>query len=142
MLALVLVRGLPGIRHDAKDTLKMLRLNRKMHCVVVPASDSYKGMIKKVRNYITYGELDEATLKLLVQKRGRKPGNMKLTEKEAAELISIIKAGKKISDGGFKPVFRLTPPSGGFKGEIKQHYPKGEVGNRGKEINKLLVKMI
>jgi len=40
-----------------------------------------------------------------------------------------------------EPVFRLTPPSKGFK-SIKEHYPKGDLGYRGKEINELLKRMI
>jgi large subunit ribosomal protein L30 len=36
----------------------------------------------------------------------------------------------------------LTPPSKGFRKSIKQHYPDGELGYRGKEINVLLKRMI
>jgi large subunit ribosomal protein L30 len=40
-----------------------------------------------------------------------------------------------------KPVFRLTPPSKGFK-SVKEAYPKGDLGYRGKEINELMGRMI
>ena len=41
-----------------------------------------------------------------------------------------------------KPVFRLTPPSKGFKKSIKQQYPNGEIGYRGEKINELILRMI
>ena len=35
-IAIILVRGLVGVRQDVKDTLSMLGLTRKNHCVVIP----------------------------------------------------------------------------------------------------------
>lgn len=139
MYAAIRIRGSVGLKKDIKDTLAMLRLHRKMHCVLLKESDSVNGMLKKVRSFITYGEVDDNILKLLIKKRGRKPGNKRLTEKEVEEVFKKIKSGEKLE---IKPVFRLTPPSKGFKRSIKQHYPKGELGYRGKEINELLKRMI
>lgn len=140
MYAVIRLKGLVKIREDFKDTLKMLRLNRKMHCVVLEENDINKGMIQKVKDRVTWGEIDDDILKLLIEKRGRKPGNERLTKEEAEDAFKKIKENKFPSE--IKPVFRLTPPSKGFKNSIKQHYPKGELGYRGKEINELLKRMI
>ena len=141
MYAVIRLKGLAKIREDFKDTLKMLRLNRKMHCVVLDENDVVKGMLQKVKDRVTWGEVNDDVLKLLVEKRGRKSGNVKLTKEEADNIFNKIKESKKIPSE-IKPVFRLTPPSKGFKHSIKQHYPKGELGYRGKEINELLKRMI
>jgi len=141
MYAVVRIRGSVDIRKEVKDTLAMLRLNRKMHCVLLRETDSMKGMLKAVNNWITYGEIEDNILKSLILKRGRKIGNKRLTEEEAEENFKKIKESGKIPDI-IKPVFRLTPPSKGFKKSIKEHYPKGELGYRGKEINNLLKRMI
>ncbi|MEM2203989.1 MAG: 50S ribosomal protein L30, partial [Sulfolobales archaeon] len=46
-------------------------------------------------------------------------------------------------DNIVKPVFRLHPPSGGFKGSIKKPYGNGgELGYRGQDINDLIRRMI
>ena len=43
---------------------------------------------------------------------------------------------------GIKPVFRLHPPSKGFKGKVKRSYTAGGVtGYRGENINSLIKKM-
>jgi len=129
------------MKKDIKDTLAMLRLSRKMHCVLIKENDVMKGMLQKVRNWITWGEVDDDTLKLLIVKRGRKIGEKKLTEQETEEVFKKVKENQKAPEE-IKPVFRLTPPSKGFKESVKQHYPEGELGYRGKEINELLKRMI
>lgn len=139
MYAAIRIRGSVGLRKDIKDTLRMLRLNRKMHCVVLKEVDSYKGMLLKVKDWITWGEIDDDVLKFMISKRGRKEGNKRVEEKEAESIFNDMKAGKKII---IKPVFRLRPPRKGFRKSIKQHYPNGEVGYRGKEVNELLKRMI
>ena len=40
-----------------------------------------------------------------------------------------------------KDVFRLSPPKGGFK-SVRRYWPKGDLGYRGKEIEKLIERMI
>ncbi|OGI11949.1 hypothetical protein A3K64_00560 [Candidatus Micrarchaeota archaeon RBG_16_36_9] len=141
MYAVIRIKGLAKIREDFKDTLKMLRLNRKMHCVILEENDVVKGMLYKVKDRITWGEINDDILKLLIEKRGRKSGDIRLTKEEAEKVFKETKEKNKVPDS-IKPVFRLTPPSKGFKNSIKQHYPKGELGYRGKEINELLKRMI
>ena len=146
--AVVRVRGSVHVREDIKDTLKMLRLTRVNHCVVVPENDSYKGMLQKAKDYITWGEIDEKTLKYLLKKRGRKVGDKRLSDEEVEKVFKEIvenedvQPPKILMKHHIKPVFRLAPPSKGFKKSIKQHYPKGELGYRGEAINELLERMI
>lgn len=142
MLAVIRVRGKIKIRKDIEDTLELLRLNRKMHCILLNETDSIKGMLQKVKDYVTWGKIDDDTLRLLVSKRGRKPGNKRIPPEEIEYILKEIKQGKKLIDIGLVPVFRLTPPSKGFRKSIKQHYPNGELGNRKEKINELLKRMI
>jgi len=141
MYAIIRIKGSVKLRKEIKDTLAMLRVHRKMHCVLIKETDTVKGMLNKVRNWITWGEIDDKILELMIRKRGRKQGNKRLTEKEIKDVFEFIKNNERIPDI-IKPVFRLTPPSKGFKKSIKQHYPNGELGYRGKEINGLLKRMI
>lgn len=140
MYAVVRIRGAKNARFDIEETFNLLRLRRKNHCILAKDTLPMKGMIRKVKDYVSYGEIDDDALRLLVSKRGRKEGGKKLTKEEAEKAVSELKSAGKATI--IKPVFRLTPPSGGFRKSIKQHYPNGEVGYRGKEINKLLEKMV
>ena len=63
--AVVLIRGLIGINKDIKKTLYLLKLRKKHVCIVIENNESNRGMLKKAKDYITYGEIDEKTLKEL-----------------------------------------------------------------------------
>ncbi|MFH1364040.1 MAG: 50S ribosomal protein L30 [Candidatus Aenigmatarchaeota archaeon] len=139
MYAVVRIRGSVGLDKKIKDTLSMLRLERVNHCVLIDKTPHMEGMVKKVRSYITWGEVDSKILEKLVEKRGRLPGNKKLEPKKAKEVARSIEKDKKVKE--IKPVFRLSPPSRGFKA-IRKDYPRGALGYRGEKINDLLKRMM
>lgn len=61
--ALVLIRGLCNVRTDIKDTIRMLGLTKKNSFVIRKQSESILGMIKKVKDYVAYGTVDETVVK-------------------------------------------------------------------------------
>ncbi|MEM5882701.1 MAG: 50S ribosomal protein L30 [Candidatus Aenigmatarchaeota archaeon] len=150
MLAVIRIRG--RARREIEDTLRMLRLNRINNCVLLPENPSFKGMVQKVKDFVTWGEIDKETLVELLKKRLRALGDKRVDEKILKEITnfdsfedfaSALLEGKvKLKDfKELKTVFRLTPPSKGFR-SVKEHFPKGDLGYRGKEINELLKRMI
>ncbi len=148
------LRGTVSVRPQIEDTLNKLHLVRLHHAVVLKLTPSLQGMITKSKDYITWGEIDAETAELLLVKRGRLPGGERLTDayvKKHSSYSSIKAFAKALAAGqasvtdveGLKPVFRLTPPTGGFKG--KRNLPVGMggiTGYRGKGINELASKMI
>ena len=142
MFAVIRLRGTVTARRKAVDTLRMLRLNRKMHCVLIQDTPSLAGMLQAVKDYVTWGEVGEETLKKLLEKRGRKAGNRRLTSDEIAIALRALHDGKGLKETAVKQVFRLIPAKKGFRHSIKQHYPRGELGYRGEKINELLERMI
>ncbi len=141
MFAVIRIRGSVNVAGQIEDTLRMLRLKRVNHCVVVSDTPDQRGMLQKARSYIAWGNISKEMLEAMVTKRGRKSQDAKLTEKEAKEATSkILKSGSS-KDAGIKPVFRLSPPSKGYK-SIRTDFPKGDLGDRGNKINELLKRMI
>ena len=69
-LAVVRVRGLVGIKSQVEVTMKLLRLYKKNFCVVIPNNKNYVGMVNRIKDYVTWGEIDNETHKLLIEKRG------------------------------------------------------------------------
>lgn len=151
MFAIIRIKGTVDVRKEVADTLMMLRLEAINNCVVVPETEDYKGMIKKVYDFVAYGSIEFSTFLEMLKKRGRFDGDKRLTEQDVKELgfKSIEEMAKSIFDGKIKmkdvpklkSVFRLTPPSKGHK-STKEHYPKGSLGNWEKEIKNLLERMI
>ena len=130
-LAVIRIRGQTGIKKDIKDTLKMLCLYRSNYCVVV--DDSLFGMIRKAKDYVTWGEIDDETYNLLVEKRGKEyKGRLTDSKKKINYKKFIIINNKK-----YKKYFRLSPPRGGFERKgIKTPFTKsGALGYRKEKIN-------
>lgn len=139
-IAIIRLRGLTGVRHDIKQTMELLRLYRKNYCVVVEANPSNWGMIKRVKDYTTFGEIDDKTYKLLVEKRGHEYKGREESYKGKIKYNKFIKIG----DNKIKPFFRLCPPRGGLgrKGLKASFTQGGALGYRGKEIVKLIERMV
>ena len=152
MLAVVRIRGKVNVRGEIEDTLKMLRLNRVNHCVLVPETSGYIGMLRKASGWVTWGNIDEKTAIKLFQERGMLTGNRKLDDKnlkKATKYDNIDKFVKDLFKGKakfkdypeLKSVFRLNPPRKGYK-SIRLTYPKGDLGDRKEKMNELRERMV
>lgn len=154
-LAVIRIRGKVRIRSPIADTLKLLGLNKKNHCVIVDDRKTYQGMIHKINDHVTWGELKPKTFEVLLKNRGKLKGNVSFNEdnlkknSKYKDLKSFTKDffdfKAELSDvAGLKPVFRLKPPNKGFeRGGIKRAFSTGGVlGNRGDKINQLIERMI
>ncbi|ODS39312.1 MAG: 50S ribosomal protein L30 [Candidatus Altiarchaeales archaeon WOR_SM1_86-2] len=154
-IAVVRVRGRVNIRKPIADTLKLLNLTRVNHCVVVPNTPQYTGMVNKAKDYITWGEINPDTAIKLLQKRARLDGNKRLDDEYLAKntryksidefakaFINLDAELKEVPE--LKPVFRLRPPKKGYEraGIKKPFSVGGALGYRKDEINDLLGKMI
>jgi len=149
----VRVRGTVNVRPDTKRTLQLLNLTRTNHCVLLEEKPSIKGMLQVAKDYITWGEIEKDVLSKLITSRGKIEGDKELTDdyiKSTTSYNSIDKLSQAIIDNKFKykdvpnvkPIFRLNPPKKGYEGIKKSFANKGTLGYRGKEINKLIQRMI
>jgi len=135
LYAAVMLRGTVRMTDKVHAIIKNLRLSGGNRCVLVPADDTYKGMLQLVSGYVTWGEINEKTLTMLLEKRGH------AVKKKAKSLASKALRDNALNSELVKSVFRLSPPSGGLRA-VRRHYPKGDTGYRGTEINQLLMRMI
>ena len=152
MYAVVQVRGVVNTNREIKDTLKMLRLHHINHCVLVPDTPAYLGMIRKVKDYVAYGEVDRETLAILLHTRGRLTGNGQLTDdyvRAHTPYADIDEFATALCSGEtsfrdlveIKPVLRLHPPRKGYKTIKRTFQQGGALGYYGPQINDLLYKM-
>ncbi|MBW2968514.1 uL30 family ribosomal protein [Candidatus Woesearchaeota archaeon] len=112
-IAVIRIRGLTKLRRDFTDTLTMLNLCQKNNCAVFENTSDIMGMIKKVKDFVTWGEISDDTLKLM-EKR------------------------KKDKFYALHP-----PVKGFEKKGIKMPFSKGgALGYRGDKINDLLKRMV
>ncbi len=127
--------------------IKNLDLHKLYSCVLLDNSPSNLGMIKKAESVLTYGEINNETLKKLLLKRARL-SNRKKYEWQDAQLDEtvqgLLSGNSSLEDAKIKRVFNLHPPIKGFerRGKKTPYSSKGVFGYRGANINDLLERMI
>ena len=147
--AVIRVRGKVGVKSEIEETLRRLRLTRVNHAVVIPETPEYEGMLRKAKDYITWGEIDAETLTNLILKRGKIRKDGKATEEKIKELSGMTLAefvekavSNEINIHKFLDPFRLHSPRGGYR-KVKLPYKVGgALGYRGDKINDLLRRMM
>jgi 50S ribosomal protein L30P, archaeal len=151
--AVVRVRGQPDVNRDIQYTMGLLGLTRVNHCVVVPENPSTKGMLQMVKDYCTWGEIDQETLSAMIRTRGKLSGDKDITDdylKEKTGFASVEDLSKAIIENEYrmrdvedaKPVFRLHPPIKGYEGNKRSYTNGGALGYRGEAINDLINRML
>ncbi|MFN3910182.1 MAG: uL30 family ribosomal protein [Candidatus Anstonellaceae archaeon] len=144
LFAVIRIRGRRKLNKKIDHTLKMLNIFKPNYCSVFFMSPSYLGMLKKAKDYITWGKISKDLFFKMLYKRGEigKKNLSKLKTIEEIKKIAyeIFEGEKSLKDFGIKSTFRLRPPSKGYKNK-KKTYPKGELGGRD-SIDSLLKRML
>jgi len=151
MFFVIRVRGTTGVNKDIADTLKMLRLHRINHGILVEQNPSFEGMLQKAKDYITWGEIDSDNLANIISKRGEFVGGKRITDESLTENTdyssvddlanALINGEIKATDIDMKPVFRLHPPRKGYEGIRHSIREGGSLGYRGESIKELTQRM-
>jgi len=131
--------------------MKLMRLNRVNHCVIIPENETYKGMLNIIKDYVTWGEIDPETTQIMLESSGKKSSNSDFTKSDLKDSsFKTIKAlAKGLAEGKaivgdipeLKPVFRLHPPRKGYEGIKRSFKEGGALGYRGEKINQLIRRM-
>ena len=138
-----------------ENALNTLRLRRKFNAVLLENTPTTIGMLRRVKDYVTWGIAGTDDIATVLRERGKLSGGMEMTDEvihdkfgEASirELASALTEGRitlrQLQQKGLNPVFRLRPPSGGFDGSGKRPYGSGgELGRRQTPLSALLSRM-
>ena len=149
--AVVRVRGSVNVNPKIKETMKLMKLSRVNHCVIIPENETYAGMLNIIKDYVTWGEIDSETTELLLESSGKSSGNSAFSKQHLKETtFKTMKAlAKGLTEGkvvmrdvpGLKPLFRLHPPRKGYEGIKRSFKVGGALGYRADKINVLLRRM-
>ena len=147
----VRIRGTVNVPSFAKATLRYLNLTKKYRATLLPETPQSLGMLRKVKDLVSWTVADPKIIVELFQKRAQKPG-----QNHGSEFVfppgfdSLELLAKAISENrllmsdipGLKPWFRLHPPRGGFKRKTKTQYKEGGVLGDDKLIVDVVRKML
>ncbi len=149
------VRSDRTVERGIRETMASLNLTRVNHAVLIPENDTYAGMLQKVKDFVTWGEVSADAIAGIIRDRGRLIGDKTVTDaavKEATDYKDISAFSKAIASGDatvkdmetMKRVFRLHPPRGNKGwGGVKRHFTVGgALGFRGEAIEELAARMM
>lgn len=155
LLLVVRIRGTLNVRRDMKSTLESLRVRKIHSATLLRHRPDVLGALQQVKDLVTWGEIDEATLVKLLERRARLVGDRAVTEQYLVNKLnardfptlakSLINYEMDLTDlPGVKPFFRLSPPKKGYGLKLDRSR-KGKVrisGYVGKAINEFALRMI
>ncbi|MEK6906026.1 MAG: uL30 family ribosomal protein [Nanoarchaeota archaeon] len=140
MIAIVRIKGDVKLKSHIKETLHRLRIRRKYSCVVINPTKVNLGMIKKVENFVAFGEIKKDIFEKLIEKRGQLV--IKTKKVDSKKAVEELEKGKKYEDLNLKPFFRLHPPRKGIDSKLHFGIKKGVLGNNKEKINDLIERML
>ncbi|MHA2362437.1 MAG: 50S ribosomal protein L30 [Candidatus Hodarchaeales archaeon] len=155
-LAVIRVRGQNNVRRNIKETISLMNLKKLHNLTFIDDRKSYLGMLKRGKDWITWGEPELEAISHVLKRWGRLPGKKMLTDDYVEEQTkgkfksieefakAFIELKAEIKDiPGLKPFFRLHPPRKGYdRAGIKKPYTLGgALGYRGENINDLIKRM-
>ena len=138
MICIIRITGKVKLDGDVKETLERLRLRKKYACVIINPNKEQMGMIKKLKDFIAFGNIKNNVFERLINARGQRIDKKKRIDSK--KIIEDLEKGKKYEELNLKPFFRLHPPRGGINSKI--HFPKGVLGNNQEKINELVLRML
>jgi len=153
MQALVQLRGEVNMNGDIRDTLGMLNVHNVNHATFVPETETYRGMVTKVNDYVAYGEPSVETVALLIERRGEPlEGEADVDDEWVSENTeyddvdslaeALVDEETTLREAGLAPTLRLHPPRGGHDGVKHPTKEGGELGKHSTEaIDDLLEAM-
>lgn len=150
MHAVVQLRGEVNMRQSVRDTLGMLNVHGVNHATLVPDTDTYRGMLTKVNDYVAYGEPSEETVATLLRRRAEPlAGSADVDDEWVAEhtdyddvdalAAALVAEETTLREVGLSPSLRLHPPRGGHRG-IK--HPDREGGELGKHTSEAMDELL
>jgi len=114
MIAVIRIHGQVGLRNETKNTLERLKLRKKYTCIILKNPNKEQiGMINSVKNFVSYGEINEEVYEKILKARGKKSNSF----------------------------FTLHPPRKGIDAKKHAGVKKGVLGYN-KKINELIERML
>ena len=152
LIAIVQIRSGINRSRETVHALKLLRLERVHTASLIRSSLSLNGQMMKVKDVACWGPIEKGTLIQLLIKRGRLVGYSRLSESELKRYTGYLSVEALAEDlllnkvelanvKGLKPFFRLMSP--GLRASRKRAgSDRVLLGNLGKRINEVLMKML
>jgi len=73
MIAVIRISGLVEMPRNAQEALFRLNLRKKYSCILMEKTPENLKLLNKIRNFVSYGEIDSKTAEEISRKKGKFP---------------------------------------------------------------------
>src|SRR6185436_17309709 len=151
----VRMKGTVNVPQWANLTLENLHLNKKFRATIIPENNQTLGMLRKVKEHVSWTSIDKEFIKEFIEKKGRliesnlgtktataggQVNNININDSKSSDEGENKKSLSKIT--GIKPWFALNPPRGGFKKKSKRSFSQDGILGENKELVSLVRRMM
>jgi large subunit ribosomal protein L30 len=145
------IKGSVNVPYWARYTLNSLNLYKKFWATILPETQESLGMLKKIKDFVAWTNVDACLVKDLLEKRGKAEGSKsfkllpQVGDYRSVEQLASDIAKDKVRLSKLqmvKPWFALSPPRGGFKKNTKRPYNQNGILGEDKELAQLIRRMI
>ena len=84
-MAVIRLRGKINVHFKVSETMDMLNVRKNNYMTIIPSTSSYLGMLRKSKDFLTWGEINQETLEHVIRKRGELEGKIRITDKFVKE---------------------------------------------------------
>jgi large subunit ribosomal protein L30 len=161
----VRMKGTVNIPRWADLTLENLHLNKKFRATLIPENKETLGMLRKIKEIVSWTTVDENFMKEFIEKKGRVSSSKLLSDQSQTQFNEDISIDAKKNESpkvnldnvvytlksnqtylskisGIKPWFALNPPKGGFKKKSKHSSTQDGILGENKDLISLVKRMM
>lgn len=151
----VRMKGTVNIPNWAQVTLANLHLQKKFRATLVPENEQTLGMLRKIKEIVSWTSVEESFIREFVEKKGRVSYSKLLSSQDGTEdkktepndvsniVIEIMKNETFLTKvAGLKPWFALNPPRGGFKKKSKLLHSQNGILGENKDLVEIVKRMM
>jgi len=81
----VRMKGTVNVPYWAKITLESLSLNKRFRATIIPENEQTLGMLRKIKEYVSWTSVDTEFIREFIEKRGRSSASKLLSRADTAD---------------------------------------------------------
>jgi large subunit ribosomal protein L30 len=86
----VRMKGTVNVPYWARITLESLSLNKRFRATIIPENEQTLGMLRKIKEYVSWTSVDTEFIREFIEKRGRSSASKLLSAADTADTTATV----------------------------------------------------
>lgn len=99
------MKGTVNVPHWARITLESLSLNKRFRATIIPENEQTLGMLRKIKEYVSWTSVDAEFIREFIEKRGRSSASKLLSATDAPIAPAAADTAAAAADNPNGPIY-------------------------------------